>query len=133
MVNEDLANDSLIGHAHQTLIDLYINDWRNSLIQSRKLESYRVYKHNFCHEQYFLTIKSYKHRRALTCLRLSSHNLEIEVGRYQPRRPRDLRHCSNCDTADVEDEYGTILQWSVHNILISAGNLSCLHTGDGQT
>ena len=103
--NEDLANDSLIGHAHQTLIDLYINEWRNSLMQSRKLESYRVYKHNFCHEQYLLTIKSYKHRRALTCLRLSSHNLEIEVGRYQPRRPRDLRHCSNCDTADVEDEY----------------------------
>ena len=27
----------------------------------------------------------------------------------------------------------TILQWSVHNILISAGNFSRLHTGDGQT
>jgi hypothetical protein len=67
------------------------------------------YKTIFAHEPYLVNIKSYQHRRALSCLRLSSHKLEIEVGRYNPPKPRDRRHCRVCDTGDIEDEFHFIL------------------------
>ncbi len=46
---------------------------------------------------------------ALSRLRLSSHCLNIEVGRYHPRVPRHRRYCTQCNTLDIEDEYHFIL------------------------
>ena len=41
-------------------------------------------------------------------LRLSSHNLSIETGRYC-KTPRNERFCSFCQTHEIEDEFHHIL------------------------
>ena len=43
-------------------------------------------------------------------LRLSSHKLRIETGRYkQQRTDRSLRKCQFCNSQDLEDEYFFLL------------------------
>ena len=90
--SENAIYSNFIDLAKQTLIDLYINEWHISLISSNKYINYVLYKSVFCHENYLCSIKSYKYRRALLCLRLSSHSLEIEVGRYHPEHRGNKGH-----------------------------------------
>ena len=46
------------------------------------------------------------HRNALAQLRLSSHSLHIETGRYSRNRlDRNQRLCHLCSNGDIEDEY----------------------------
>ena len=103
--NEVIITDDFINMAKQKLIDLHITNWYNTLHNSQKLGHYRLCKGIFCHETYLVTVKSYKHRRALTCMRICSHCLEIEMGRYNPRKPRNERLCTHCQLGDIEDEY----------------------------
>jgi len=49
-----------------------------------------------------------KYRIALTKLRISSHSLHIETGRYI-NTPRALRTCTNCNMNQPETEYHFIL------------------------
>ena len=57
---------------------------------------------------YLTEVTNCKHRSALTRLRLSSHRLEIETGRYtRPKTDRDERFCTYCKFMGkdvVEDE-----------------------------
>ena len=115
--NEVIDNNNCIGNAKQTLIDLYITQWHNDMYHSDKMRGYRLYKSIFCHESYLAHIKVYKYRRALSCLRLSAHSLEIEIGRYNPPRPPNERHCKLCNSGDIEDEYHFLLVCSKHNAL----------------
>ena len=115
--NEVIDNDNFIGNAKQTLIDLYITQWHNDMHHSDKMRGYRLYKSVFCLESYLAHIKVYKYRRALSCLRLSAHSLEIEIGRYSPPRPPNERHCKLCNSGDIEDEYHFLLVCSKHNAL----------------
>ena len=63
---------------------------------SPKLEFYKTVKSDFCFEKY-LQINNSSHRNALTRLRISSHNLYIERGRYvNPHLPRNERTCIFC-------------------------------------
>jgi hypothetical protein len=53
---------------------------------------------------YLTAVTKRQHRRVLTSIRLGTHPLEIEVGRYcKPPLPPDERFCSACPNA-VEDE-----------------------------
>ena len=70
---------------------------------STKCVNYILYNTLFAHEPYLVSVKSYKHKRALSFLKLSAHKLEIEVGRYNPVIPRHMRSCRVCD-----DEYNFI-------------------------
>ena len=45
-----------------------------------------------------------KFRKALTCLRLSSHDLLIEKKRHV-NLPRHQRLCTYCDSEEIEDEF----------------------------
>ena len=49
------------------------------------------------------------HRKALSRLRLSSHRLRIESGRYDKKCPINERKCIYCNSNDVEDEYHFVL------------------------
>ena len=115
--SENAMHSNFIDLAKQTLIDLYINEWHTSLSSSSKYINYVLYRSVFCHENYLCSIKSYKHRRALSCLRLSSHSLEIEVGRYHPRTPWEQRTCRYCQRQDIEDEFHFILVCDQYNTL----------------
>ena len=82
----------------------YDNTWKIEILKSPKAESYFIHKTQPKFEVYFQVIKNNKHRRALTRLRLSCHQLMIEKGRHQkPYIERTLRKCKLCENK-IEDE-----------------------------
>ena len=101
----DTNTEQFIVYAKQTLIDIYTNEWRRELETKEKMQTYNMFKTIFQHEMYLSNIKSVNVRTALTRIRLSSHNLAIETGRYHPRVERHRRFCAQCNTQDIEDEY----------------------------
>jgi hypothetical protein len=70
-----------------------------------------MFKQAFGCESYLLCIKDHKLRRTLSRLRLSSHDLCIETGRYtKPKTPVENRICTLCNVGIIEDEYHFIME-----------------------
>ena len=70
-----------------------------------KLRTYKQIKKEFGLEKYLLVVMNPKHRQALTRLRLSSHQLEIEMGRHtRPPVEADLRICKTCKEKKIDNE-----------------------------
>ena len=66
-------------------------------IDHNKLRTYRTFKASFTREPYMDLVRNRNQRSFLTRLRVSSHNLAIERGRYtRPITPIDQRTCSYC-------------------------------------
>lgn len=90
----------------------YVSYWQQHLLvnpnnpDGGKLSLYRKYKTTFTAETYLVDIRTFKHRQALTKLRISNHKLLVETGRYAvPLIPREQRFCPRCQPANiVEDE-----------------------------
>ena len=69
-----------------------------------KLKSYASFKTTFSMENYVLSLPISK-RRSFTKLRVSSHRLAIETGRYtRPITPRSQRFCNHCTQHVLGDE-----------------------------
>ncbi|KXJ12007.1 hypothetical protein AC249_AIPGENE11481 [Exaiptasia diaphana] len=80
------------------------NDERGIHGQRNKLRTFRLFKVNYSLEGYLTKVKQFHHRRALTKLRISNHDLEIEKGRYSGGYKKvEERKCFHCKDA-VEDE-----------------------------
>ena len=90
------------------IIEIYKQTWYSNINNSPRLETYSLFKHDFTIEPYIDFIKEKKYRIALTQLRLSSHQLEIERGRYTNIERND-RKCKQCDMNLVENEFHFIL------------------------
>lgn len=87
------------------IIDVFKQTWFQAISTSSVLRTYIHFKDIFQIENY-LNILPKKFRIVLSRLRLSSHKLQIEVGRYSHQRvDRTQRQCTMCNTADIEDEY----------------------------
>ena len=69
--------------------------WYSAKKASPKLEFYHAHKSNFSKESYLDSITNFYHRSSLTKLRISSHDLSIERGRYN-QISRDQRLCMWC-------------------------------------
>ena len=67
-------------------------------------------------ENYIFSIKSFEKRKLFTKLRISSHDLHIETGRYSKpnKTPVEERICTFCSSNKVEDEYHTIMECSFY-------------------
>lgn len=89
---------------HCRLKDIYITDWKQSIDLSSSLVMYREMKTIFEISPYLLIVRSKKFRNAIAKLRLSSHHLNIEIGRHR-NIERLERKCELCDKNDLEDEY----------------------------
>ena len=113
----DIDIGRFMDQAKTTLIGQHIQRWYAEIFAKDKLRLYRQFKQHFGHEPYLNFIKSPGIRVALTRLRLSSHCLEIEMGRYPPRRPVHLRLCQQCDLQETEDELHFILVCPKHEVL----------------
>ncbi|MCU7800554.1 MAG: reverse transcriptase family protein [gamma proteobacterium symbiont of Lucinoma myriamae] len=97
------------------LKESYITFWKNSLfddsrnkINGNKLRTYRKLKSDYKLENYLLS--SDNTRQEITTfakLRLSSHKLQVEEGRYK-KIPLQQRICQLCNT-DIEDECHFVL------------------------
>ncbi len=64
------------------ILDQFKQNWLSNINQSGRLNTYCMFKTKFELEPYLHIIKQSKYRIALSKFRLSSHNLEIEQGRY---------------------------------------------------
>lgn len=97
--------------------DVFIQKWYTAISSSTKYNTYSAYKQNFTFEKYMDLLPS-KYRISLSKLRLSSHKLQIEIGRYS-RNDRNQRVCLICNSGDIEDEYHFIIVCPVYNQLRS--------------
>ena len=63
------------------------------------------YNSEFCLESYMFNVPSVTYIQCIARLRLSSHNLNIELGRHaKPKLPVADRLCSRCSLGAVDNE-----------------------------
>jgi hypothetical protein len=98
------------------LRDQYMQQWRSGLEESSRLHYYCTLKETWEFERYLDIIDDTLLRKVITRLRLSSHNLAIETGRYDGT-PRHLRKCTNCSSDAVETEYHFLLVCTAYSDL----------------
>ena len=99
---------TLAGFKHNLKVVLhtaFVDIWYTDRVKHAdgKLRTYISFKSHFGREKYLSVISNFEQRRSLTRLRISSHKLKIETGRYQGTLRND-RICTRCDSGDVEDE-----------------------------
>ena len=82
---------------------MYIN-----INNSRRLNTYCIFKHTFNLEPYLDNITNKRFRIALSRFRLSSHKLEIQRGRYHTIDSEN-RICEICNLKAIENEYHFVL------------------------
>ena len=88
----------------------FIDKWNSEVSSSRStiLETYAFYKSYYVTEAYLDLISNPKHRIAVSKLRASSHNLEIERGHYtRPITNLEERLCPVCYDVDSEIHFVT--------------------------
>lgn len=90
---------------NQLVSSHYIDQWHNDLITCSvgKLRTYTLLKTNFGLEKYLVLLDKIVDRKKITQLRVSSHKLMIEQGRYKSI-PSTERFCLKCTLGQVEDE-----------------------------
>lgn len=116
--NIDTITNIQLQKVIERLYDQYLQKWFGELSTMSKLSTYNVFKSEFVLEKYLTCITNEKHRIALTRLRCSAHNLEIEVGRYHYNRTdRQNRLCKLCNMNMVENEYHFVLVCPFYNDL----------------
>lgn len=92
----------------QRLLDMYLQKWYSDVNNSSRLETYSLFKHSHCFEEYLDYVKEPKFRISLTQFRTSSHDLAIEHGRYS-NVPRNERICTQCNSHMIENEFHRLL------------------------
>ena len=98
----------------ERVIDVFKQTWFNGVKSKSCLNLFLRYKNDIQFEKY-LDILPINKRATSSCLRLSSHKLLIETGRYANRSlQRNERKCTFCDMNDLEDEYHFVLVCPVY-------------------
>ena len=89
----------------EPLKEVFQAAWQSSLQNQTKLDFYRNIKpvFNSTPEGYLSVLPKYEHRATITRLRISSHQLAIETGRYEGLE-RSERLCATCDMGMVDSE-----------------------------
>ena len=105
--------DNFISLFKQRLTDNFIQNWQSSLEASSRAIFYRSFV-TFQFQPYLDKVNISKYLQAYSKLRMSSHRLQIEAGRWvRPVKiPRNQRKCFFCNI--LEDEYHFILQCPVY-------------------
>lgn len=107
--DQSVPNEKLFLHQFTLrLKDQYLQLWHSDVGNSSKLSLYANYKLTFEHEIYLDCVTIKKFRNALGKLRTSSHDLEIERGRYS-NTERNQRICKLCNT-EIETEFHFVLK-----------------------
>jgi len=79
------------------------NNIEREWVPKNKLRTYRIFKTDYKLESYLKANMNINHRKSITYLRTSSHQLNIEIGR-RFNIPPEERICELCNSG-VEDEY----------------------------
>jgi len=92
----------------QRLLDHYYQTWYSNINNSRRPNTYCIFKHTFNLEPYLDSITNKRFIITLSRFRLSSHKLEIERGRYH-NIDRENSICTFCNSKAIENEYHFLL------------------------
>ena len=97
----------------QRLNDHFVQNWNSRLDESSRAKFYRQIS-SFKFQPYLDNINMLKFCQALTKLRVSSHRLAVEAGRWNRpvRTPYDDRKCIFCNL--LEDEYHFVLECPIY-------------------
>ena len=108
---EDSRNKSAANIMYRRLIDQFQQTSLESIKTSSKMKTLSLLKEEPGRESYLTDITNPRHRRALSKLRLSSHTLEVERGRYtEPdHNKRFCKFCKQQGLQKVEDEHHFLL------------------------
>ena len=91
--------------------------WNLVKEKSPKLSFYHQIKPNFGTESYLSEVTFFKHRSAMTRLRISAHDLQIETGRYN-NQAREERICKWCQLVlnvnSIENEQHFLLECDLY-------------------
>lgn len=104
-----ISKQTLINNVSESLKRKHNMNWHSAIFKDdptgsgNKLRTYKLFKSNFSLEKYIILVKNSSHRKSLTRLRISAHDLEIERGRYKGKTPAE-RLCNQCSTNEIEDE-----------------------------
>ena len=88
--------------------DQFLQTWTDSISNMSKLEYYKQFKKDFEFSQYLDIVQNESMRKSISRLRLCSHNLEIESGRFSGT-DRNQRLCKMCSQNVIESEYHFIM------------------------
>jgi hypothetical protein len=115
-LNQGIGDESVFLSIFKCRIkDMYIQNWRARLDLSSRAIFYRNFT-NFEFKNYLEQVNSEKFRTALTRLRVSSHRLCVETGRWkQPVTPFSERLCQIC--SKLEDEYHFLFECPLYDNL----------------
>ena len=106
-IEDDSGTETMSNLLFMRMVDQYNQNSFGTINTSNKLRVYKQLKTEPGRETYLSEVQISKHRRAMTKLRMSSHSLEIERGRwYDDTEPED-RVCHFCQVngvKKVEDE-----------------------------
>ena len=100
----------------QRLSDVFIQNWHSRIEESSRAVFYRTFA-TFQFQPYLDKVNVSKYLNALSKLRMSSHRLEVEAGRWvKPNRiPLNERKCFFCDV--LEDEFHFVLECQAYKEL----------------
>ena len=94
----------------------HVNEWSiaiNDVSKNPGVKLYSTFKNCIKIEPY-LCLSKYKHRRAIAKIRMSSHALEVEIGKYKNVKYAD-RLCKYCPLKTVENEYHFLLECTFYD------------------
>ena len=105
---------AFLSELKQRLSDNFQQNWHERLSNSTRATFYiNISSFNF--QSYLNVVNIRKFRQALTKLRVSSHRLEIEAGRWTKPQitPRENRLCKQCNV--LEDEFHFLFECSLYS------------------
>ena len=109
-------NDCKIKRYMELMKKKYISYCRQILQHSQKLSFYYTVKQHYSPSTYLDLSRRNHSRKALVKLRISSHKLRIETGRYD-KIPREERLCNLCNSNKIEDETHFLLDCPRYSLI----------------
>ena len=91
----------------------FVEYWKNSISNNSKLFFYCRYKTDFEFEKY-LHLPNFYERKAISKIRCSDHELEIERGRHK-NTSREMRYCKYCNGQQIETEEHFLFDCTYYN------------------
>lgn len=103
-----MKESAILDIIYDRICDVFKKKVVNDISNASKCMLYKHVVDYFCLQVYRKISVHVKYRKLITRLRLSSHDLKIETGRYDNLK-RDCQKCDFCNINEIEDEFHFLL------------------------
>ena len=112
-LSESINNPNKLRYeAKKSIRSSFSEYWKTTINTNGRLEFYNKYKNSFEFEEY-LRIASFDKRKAITKIRCSDHDLEIQRGRHNGNN-RAVRMCKLCKNNAIDNEEHFLFECSFY-------------------